>query len=203
MWGNISSCMTHWQRCFDVLIFLSLTGTGTVAAPPCPAPHPTATTLKTPTDDPAPPAQSDSDGKFDDGEKKKTERMNSHFPLGCSCFCMSFFCLFVFIYFKCTLFCFIVCRFLNAQHWSLLLFVCWAECVDGRVETCACWCGFIITGLVGLIFHYFGHVTDLRVCGGVWGGRGGGTALSLFLAHYIFINNVIAVFIISATTIFI
>lgn len=61
----------------------------------------------------------------------------------------------------------------------------------------------LLLGLVGLVFHYSGHVTDLRVCGGVWGGRGGGTALSLFLAHYIFINNIIAVFIISATTIFI
>lgn len=174
MWRLRSQTPPHWQHCFDVLIFFQSNGNWHGRSSPLPgaSPHSDHSENSDWWPCPAGPERQRRKVWWREG-KKKTERMNSHFPLGCSCFCTSF-CLFVFIYFNCTLFCFIVCRFLNARHRSLLLFVCWAECADGRVETCACWCGFIIMGLVGLVFHYFGHVTDLCVCGRVWGGRGAG-----------------------------
>lgn len=148
----------------------------------------------------APPIRhrNDSDGKFDDGEKKKRQkRMTSHFPLGCSCFCT----LFVwFDYFKCTLFLFLF-PFSYCSALVIIMLVWLAECTDARVEMCVRVCvvcmqvWFYYRGVVGFVFHYFWHVTE--VC--LWSGNGreGGkvTALSRFLAHYIIIiiNIIIAV----------
>lgn len=105
-----------------------------------------------------------------------------------------------FNYFKCTLFLFCFFLFLTARRQSLLcVCVCvWlAECTDAWVYVwvCVCCvhaCVVLLRGGVGFVFHYFWHVTDLRVCVGEW--EGGGTALSLFLAHYIIIIiNIVAV----------
>lgn len=65
----------------------------------------------------------------------KTERMNSHFPLGCSCFCM-FVCLF-YVFLMYTVFC-----FLFSYHSALviILFEWLAECMDGKVELYVCVC---------------------------------------------------------------
>ena len=130
-------------------------------------------------------------------EKKRQKRMTSHFPLGCSCFCT----LFVwFDYFKCTLFLFLF-PFSYCSALVIIMLVWLAECTDARVEmyvcVCACVCCVhagvvLLSGVVGFVFHYFWHVTEVCLWSGEW--EGGVTALSRFLAHYIIIIiNIIAV----------
>lgn len=178
--------LTPFFCLFSLFCFRSLrrTGTGRAETLPRLAPLPTATTRKTLTDDPAHWNRTTATEKIDVGKDRKNDIT---LPTWLQ---LSFFCLFVwFGYFKCLLFFLTYCSAL-----VIILFVWLAECTDGRVKKGVCCVHasvVLLLRVVGFVFHYFWHVTEFVV--GVGTGTGG-TALLLFLAHYIIIIiNIIAV----------